>query len=203
MRYHYNKALACDFLYQVHYLDGSVGIERARGFVGKQNFGIVDEGAGDCHPLHLAARKLVGALVQLGAEAYAVERLGCASLALFGAYAREREGEFDVGKHRLVRYQVIGLEYETYAVVAVGIPIAVLIIFGGDALDYKVARRVMVESADDVQKGGFAAARRAENRHELVAAERKAYALQSGDFGIAHLIVFGDVPQLKHISFLP
>lgn len=80
MRYHYNKALACDFLYKVHYLDGSVGIERARGFVGKQNFGIVDEGAGDCHPLHLAARKLVGALVQLGAEAYAVERLGCASL---------------------------------------------------------------------------------------------------------------------------
>ncbi len=121
--------------------------------------------------MHLSARKLVGSLVYLVLEPYSFKRLHCPRLSLLCAYARERKSQLDVGEHALVRNEVVALEYKSYSVVAVGIPVVVLIILRGLALDYKVARRVFVESAYDVQKRRLSAAGCAENRDKLVAPE--------------------------------
>ena len=62
VRYHYYKTLARNLLDEVHYLHGSLCVQRARGLVREQNFGVVDERTRNCNPLHLSARKLIGTL---------------------------------------------------------------------------------------------------------------------------------------------
>ena len=49
-----------------------------------------------------------------------------------------------------MRDKIVTLEYETYAVVAVGIPVAVFVFLGGNAVYYKVAGSISVQPAYDV-----------------------------------------------------
>ena len=84
VRDHDDQAVVCDFGEQVHDLDARFGIERARGFVGQQDFGVVDEGAGDGHALHLAAGQLAGLLVDVVAQAHLLQR-GHGAIVPFGA----------------------------------------------------------------------------------------------------------------------
>ena len=57
-----------------------------------------------------------------------------------------------VCKDGLVRDQVVALEDKADRVVPVGIPVAVLILFRGNAVDDQIAAVVAVEAADDIQK---------------------------------------------------
>ena len=56
VRDHNNQTVARDFLEQVHNLHGRCGIQGAGRLVCQHNLGIVDQGAGDGHALHLPAR---------------------------------------------------------------------------------------------------------------------------------------------------
>ena len=67
--------------------------------------------------------------------------------------------------------KVVALKDKAYRVVAVSVPISVLVILGGNAVDNKVARGIMVKSADDVEQRSFAAAGMSEYRNELVLTE--------------------------------
>ena len=58
-------------------------------------------------------------------------------------------------------------------VVAVGVPVAVAVFLGRDAADDEVARRIMVEPADDIEERGLPAPGGAEDCHELVRAEMR------------------------------
>ena len=64
--------------------------------------------------------------------------------------------------------QVIALEHKADGVVAIGVPVPVLILLGGPAVDDEVAAGVPVQAADDVQGGGLAAAGGAQDGYELV-----------------------------------
>ena len=97
-----------------------------------------------------------------------------------------------------MRYEVVRLKNKTYAVIAVGVPVAVVIIFSRRSLDNKVARRILVEAAYDVEQGSFTAARRAENRNKFVAAEGKTYPFKRGYRRIAYAVVLCNVAKLKH-----
>ena len=68
------------------------------------------------------------------------------------------EGQLHVGQHRLVGDQVVALEDEADGVVAVGIPVPVRVLLGGDAVDDEIAAVIAVQTADDVQQGGLAGA---------------------------------------------
>ena len=91
VRDHYNQPLACYLFDEIHYLNGRVGIERARRLVGEQYLRIVHKGAGNGNALHLSARKLVGALIQFVAEPHPAESLRRTLFALFGTYSRESQ----------------------------------------------------------------------------------------------------------------
>ena len=67
--------------------------------------------------------------------------------------------------------KVVALKDKAYRVVAVSVPISVLVILGGNAVDNKVTRGIMVKSADDVEQRSLAAARMSEYRNELVLTE--------------------------------
>ncbi len=156
VRDHDDQAVLGDLLEQVHDLHGGGGVKGAGGLVGKEDLRVVDEGAGDGHALHLAARELVGKLVDVLPQADLLERLPGSLLALGGRDAREREGELDVLQDGLVRDEVVALEHEADAVVAVGVPVVVLVLLGGDAIDDEVAGIEVVEAADDVEHRGLA-----------------------------------------------
>jgi hypothetical protein len=54
--------------------------------------------------------------------------------------------------------EVITLKHETDAVVPVAVPIGILEIFGGFAVDNEITAGVLVETPDDVQKRCFSSA---------------------------------------------
>ena len=75
VRDHDNEAVAAELLQDIHDLDRGLGIEGAGGLVGEDDLGVVNDGAGDGHALHLPARELVRPLAQVLAEAHAPKRL--------------------------------------------------------------------------------------------------------------------------------
>ena len=75
VRDHDNEAVATELLQDIHDLDRGLGIEGAGGLVGEDDLGVVNDGAGDGHALHLPARELVWPLAQVLAEAHAPKRL--------------------------------------------------------------------------------------------------------------------------------
>ena len=59
-----------------------------------------------------------------------------------------------------MRYKVVALENESDSVISVRVPVSVLEVLSRLAVDDKVARRILVKTADDVKQGSLAAARR-------------------------------------------
>ena len=135
VRDHDDQTVGRDFREQVHDLNAGLGVERARRFVGKDDFGVVDEGAGDGDALHLAAGKLAGLFVHVLAKPDALERLDGALRRSARYDAGKREGQLDVCQNGLVRDKVVGLEHEADAVVAVGVPVAIVVLACGHAVD--------------------------------------------------------------------
>ena len=134
--------------------------------------------------------------MQIIAEPDADERLLGALLPLLTADAADGEGKLDVPEDRLVRDEVIRLENKPDLMIAVDVPIAVGIRLGGFSLNDEVARRVLVEPADDVEQRRLAAPGRAEDADKLVAAEFKIDPAQSADTGIGYLVIFLDADEL-------
>ena len=95
-----------------------------------------------------------------------------------------------------MRDEVVALENKAYRVIAVVVPVAVLVLFCRNAVYDKVAARVFVKPADNIQHGGFAAAARTKNGNEFAFAEGKVYSFESVHFGVARNVVFNDVFKL-------
>ena len=203
MRDHNDEAVAGHVAQQVHDLHAGCGVEGTGRFVGQQNLGVVDEGARDGDTLHLAARHLRVLLVDVVLQADAFKGIEGALAALGAGDTGQGEGQLDVGQDTLVWDQVVGLEDEAYAVVAVGVPVACLVVLRRDAVDDEVARLEAIKATDDVEHRCLARAGLAEHSHEFVIAERH------GNFVERHLHEAGGLIgldyffQFKHASSLP
>ena len=199
MRDHHHKTFLGNFLEDVHYLHAGFAVKCARRLVGKNDVGVVDDGAGNGYALHLSARKLVGAFLHLLGEPHSFESNLCLGDAFGFACACKSQRQGNVVKNVHVRDEVVTLKHEADAVVAVGVPVAVAVIFGADAVDYKVAGRVAIQAADDVEQGCFATTRRTENRHKLTFAETDGHTLESVHRKVTcHGVVFFNIFNLKH-----
>ena len=192
VRDHDDQPLARDLLDEFHDLHARLGVERARRLVREQDLGVVDERARNGDALHLPARELVRLFIELLPQPHALERLFRARLPLCRGDAREGQRELYVAENGLVRDEVVALEHEPDGVVAVGVPVPVLIIFCRNALDDEVAVRILVQPADDVQKGRLSAARGTENGDELFFTERERNALERVHGGIRDLVILYD-----------
>ena len=198
VRDHDDELIFCDLLQQIHDLYARLAVERAGRLVGEQNVGVVDDGARDGHALHLAAGHLVRRLVELVAQTDLFQRLNSARAPLLTRDTRERQRELDVCQHALVRDEVVALKDKADGVVAVCVPVAVVVLLRGAAVDDKVAGGVAVQTADDVQQRGLAAAGLAQNRDELALTKGNVDALERLDLRRAGLIDLGDVFQFQH-----
>ena len=136
VRNHDDQTVVRNLGKQIHNLDARFRIQRAGGLVGQQDLRVVDERTRNGHALHLTARQLARLLVYVVAQAHALERTHRAVVAFGTRNARQRQRQLYVRQHRLVRNEVVALEHETNAVVAVGVPVLVLVLLGGDCLLY-------------------------------------------------------------------
>ena len=198
---HDDQTVLGDLREQIHDLHGGVGIQRASGLVGQHDFRIIDERAGDGHALHLASRKLARLLVQVLGKPHRGQGLLGAARALGLPHAGQRQRQLHVLQDGLVRNEVVALEHESDAVVAEGVPVAILVAMGGDAVDDHVAGVVVVKTAHHVQKRRLARTRGAQNRHELVVAERDGDVVEGYLGEVARGVGLADILQLQHARF--
>ena len=127
-----------------------------------------------------------------------LKRLARTLAALGMAHARERKRQLHVFQNGLMRNEVIALEHKADAVVAVGIPIAIVKVLGRNAVDEQIARVKVVESANNVEHRSFARARRAQNGHELIIAKRQAHAIERHLRKRLRDIPFANIFELQH-----
>ena len=104
------RAGAVDPVDQLHDPDRGLGVEVAGGLVGQQQRRVVDEGAGDRHALLLAARQLVGVVVELGGEADEAQDVRHLAPDLLARLADHLERVGHVVVDRAVREQLVVLE---------------------------------------------------------------------------------------------
>ncbi len=113
------RFLPIDFPDQVHHLGGRFPVEVARRLVGQDQFGPVHQGAGNCDPLLLSARKLGGQKIHAATKADAVQQFASARPRRRRFAPRfHRSGEDDVLQSREIGLQVMELEDEADMAVA-------------------------------------------------------------------------------------
>jgi len=102
--------------------------------------------------------------------------------------ARDLAPDDRVGEHRAPRQKIVALEHEA----AVAARAA-----HGASVERHLARAGGFEARDDAQKGGLAAARRADDRNELAALDREVDVLQRLQFA-ERLAEMRDLELARH-----
>ena len=198
VRDHDDQAVARNLLEQVHDLHGRRRVQGAGRLVCQHDLGVVNQGTGNGHALHLSARKLARTLVHMLAQTNCLKRLARTLATLGMANARERERQLHVFQNGLMRNKVIALEHKADAVVAVGVPIAVAEVLGRNTVDEQIARVKMIQSADDVEHRSFARTRRAQNGHELVVSKGQAHVIERHLRKRLRDVPFANIFELQH-----
>ena len=197
---HDDQPVARDLFEQLHDLHARLAVQRAGGFVREDDVGVVDQGARYRDALHLTARHLVRLFLRLLFQPDFAQRFQRPLSALLLGNACEGEAELHVFEHRHVGDEVVGLEDETYASVAVSVPILIAVFFGGHAVHLYVAVRITVQPAHDVEEGGLAAAGGSEDGNEFALAELDGNASQRENALLLRLVLLCDIDQFKHLS---
>src|SRR5512145_2572368 len=186
---HDGKAvLAVETLEQLHDLDARPAVEVARGLVGENDLGVVDERAGDGHPLLLASRELARRVVGAGTEADLIEQSRGLAMPLDrGEIVRAVEqGQLDILDGGGAGKEIEALEDEADLVVPQHralVPVEARDVLATEEVS---AGGGAIEQAEDVHQGRLARSRSPDDGDEGPLVDGQAHAAQSVD---------GDVPE--------
>jgi hypothetical protein len=176
--------------------------EGAGGFVGEEEFGLVDKGADDGDALAFAAGELAGAVFEAGAEADAIEEFAGAVRAL-ARRVRSLDASVwhkDVFEDGALGQKVVPLKDE--ADLAVAEVSEGKVIEGGEVLAVEAdgAAGGAVEGADDVEECAFAGTGRADDGEGIAGSEVEVYAVENREGGAGCAgIGFGDVLEVSRL----
>lgn len=152
-------ALILEAMERLEHLVPGCRVEVARGLVGQDDGGVVDQRAGDGHSLHLTARELFRAMVVVvERQAHGAQGMDGAYLAFAARHIDVGEWQHDVVEDAHARQEVEALEHEADARRA---HLGELIVGGlGDveALEQVSARGRCVEASQDVHECGLVGA---------------------------------------------
>ena len=193
--------LGVELLEEHEYLEAGARVEVARGFVGEDYGGVVDQGAGYGYALHLSARHLVAVVVEPLAQSYGLEGDDGTLLALVGTHGGVvHERQLDILHAGGLGEQVVVLEDEPYLAVAQNG--AVVAAHGAHAHTVEVvfAARRRVEAAKLVEQGGLSRARLAHDGDKLALVYLEAHSLEGVHGLVAHLEVAAHVVEIYHDS---
>ena len=141
---------------KIHDLHTGVTVQCPGRLICKQDLRIIDQRSCNCDSLHLASRHLVRLLMKLLPKTHLLQCIHCTLSSFFLPDSRNCQCQLNIRKHRLMRDQIVTLEYKTNRMITVRIPVSVLIFFCGNAIDDKISAVVAVQSSDNIQKRGFA-----------------------------------------------
>ena len=175
-----------------------VRVQVSGGLVGQEEGGAVDQGAGNGGALHFAPAHLVGEGAGAGGQADEVEHLRGAGAGLAGFLAAEKEGEFGVLDGRHGGKEIEKLEDNAESFAAVGGEGGVIGSVEGKPIDRDLARGRLVESAEQVEQGAFAAAARSGHGDEFGGGDLQAHFAQGVHFAGGRGINAGDMAEVDH-----
>ena len=159
------------------------GVEVGERLVEQQQLRPLDQGAGECHALLLAAGELRRpALQQLLHLHQACRLLGAPARVRLG-HLLELEREHDVLQHAHVRIERVGLEHDA------DIAIARLDLVDQGAVEQHLAAARQVDAGEHQQARRLAAAGRAEQGYELAVLDHQVHARDHQDVAEALLDV--------------
>lgn len=169
-----------------------LGVEISRGFVGEDDFGVIDEGSGDGDALHLAAAELERGIFEAIGETDAIDGGESAGGAFGGGDPRVDHGELDILEDIEFGEEIKGLEDEAdFGVAEFGEAI-----FGGlggiDAIDDHASRGGGIEAPEEVHEGGLAAAAGADDGGVFALFDEEIDVVEGGDFLFTDAVAFGD-----------
>ena len=184
-----------------HDLGAGLCIKSSRRLIRQDDIRVVYESTRDRDSLHLTARHLGRSLVYLIAQSDLLKCRDSTRLSLRCGYTRQGQCELYVGKHGLVRDEVVALEDEADSVVSVGIPVGILVFPGADAVYEQITFGVLIKSSENVEHGGFAAARRSEYRNKLAFPEGEIDAPERVNSLRTGPVFFCDTSEFKHWTY--
>src|SRR5215472_5555196 len=172
---------------RLHDLAG-LRVERGERLVHQQDLRVDGERASEIDALAHAARELARMVVLEALEADELQELHRAPPFGRPDSARDLAPDDRVGEHCAPRQKIVALEHEA----AVAARAA-----HGASVERHPARAGGFETRDDAQKGGLAAARRADDRNELAALDREVDVLQRLQFA-ERLAEMRDLELARH-----
>ena len=176
---------------------GVFGVEVAGGFVGEDDGGTVDEGAGDGDSLLLAAGELVGAVVESALDAEHVGEVIQEGLVEFSPGGRAESGDvvgdFNVAHGREGGEKVEALEDEADLGAAHSGALGVGEFGEVCAVDEDRAGGGVGEAAEDVEEGGLSGAGGADNGDELAGSDGEVDVAKGGNLEFAGAVGLAQV----------
>ena len=143
------------------------GVEIPGGFIGQENRGAVDEGAGEGGALHLATGELVRAVMATVRESDGFKKVAGPSFTGGIGPTGQKQGKKDVFFHGEGWEEVKELEDKAdFKLTKAGEGVVVHGV-KGKTVDIGLSRGGGVEGAEDVEEGAFAAAAGASDGHDL------------------------------------
>ena len=186
------------FTKQIQHLLGGPGIEGAGGFIGQQQAGLVDDRPGHGHPLLLAARELVGLVVEPLGQTNPLQGCDRPLAPLLGrdAGVDHRQDHVVEGAH--LRQQVELLEDKAQLPVAQIGQGVIGEILHGRAIEVITAAGGAIEAPEDIHRRALARARGAHHRQILTPLHPQAEVVERNHGRIADAIDLADVAQFSN-----
>ncbi len=178
---------AVHLAHEVHHHAAVLGIQVGGGFVRYHQARPDGQGAGDGHPLALAAGEAIRARGGEAFQAHFGQGLGGPLPGFRFAGASDLHGQHDVLQSREHGHQVEALEHEADALAAKG---GEGVVVQGPAVLVVEPHSAVVRGVDEahqVHEGGFAAARGAPHGHELPRVDVQGDAVQGLHHGFAQV----------------
>ena len=154
-----------------------LGIERTERLVHQESERVAHDRAAKCHTLAVAARQARDRLVEQLGDAQGARGLFDLAVDLGPRQALRQQREGDVAAHVHVRVEREHLEHEGDVACRGALVTHVFV------TEKDLSRGRQLEARDHAQRGGLAAARRAEQAEELTVAHREARVFHGGEFG--------------------
>jgi len=196
---HYDGgALFVEVCQELHYFVTVGGVEVTGRFIGEDELGVIDDGAGNCDTLLLTTRELLWVVVTAVHDLHFIQYDFHALFSFRSFYTEVDEGKLYVFEYGQLIDQVEALEYETdISFTEVGAFAFVKVSHFG-TIEQKASAIGIIQQTEDIQEGGFAAARGSHDGDKFAFFYLKAEPVQCDSFHFFRAVSFLEFTDLDH-----
>ena len=188
---------AIEVAHEVDELGGVARVEIGGGLVGEDERGAMDDGASDGDALALAAGEEIGAMMGAGGEADVFESFGDAAAAFERWRSLNEKRVLDIFGGGEDGDEIEGLKDEADLFAAEQGGFGRGEAGGVDAFNQDAAGGGLVDAADEVEEGGFAAAAGAGDGEKIAAMDGEREAVEGGDGAVVEREAAGDLLDIN------